>query len=63
LTVKIPIEDDKKFINNLKNENIWVLNGDTCEIPGFFRICFTSNDQMIERAIPIFKKIKENYKK
>ena len=60
--VKIPIEDDIKFIEDLKKQNVWVLNGSTCEMPGYFRICFTSNEKMIENSIPIFRKIFESYK-
>lgn len=51
---KSPIEDDMEFIQLLKDEGVLVLPGTLFETPGFFRICLTANDQMIERGLPGF---------
>lgn len=33
---------------------MWVLPGSVCELPGRLRIGLTANDDMVERALPIF---------
>jgi aspartate aminotransferase len=32
-----------------------VLPGDVVELPGRFRISITGNDEMVERALPVFE--------
>lgn len=51
---KSPIEDDLAFTELLKAEGVLVLPGTVFETPGFFRICLTANDAMIERGLPGF---------
>jgi aspartate aminotransferase len=33
---------------------VYVLPGDTFEMPGWFRISVTANDEMVDRGIPGF---------
>ncbi len=51
---KSPIPDDKAFADMLIEENVAVLPGTLFETPGYFRICLTANDEMIERGLPGF---------
>ncbi len=53
---KSPIPDDKAFTDMLIEENVAVLPGMLFETPGFFRICLTANDDMIERGLPGFRR-------
>jgi aspartate aminotransferase len=56
ILVKSPIEDDQEFTEVLASHNVFVLPGRIFELPGYFRISITSNDDMIERGIPGFEK-------
>lgn len=51
---KSPIPDDRSFVNLLIEEGVYVLPGAVFETPGYFRICLTANDAMIERGLPGF---------
>ncbi len=50
-----PISDDIAFVDRLAEREIYCLPGSVMEMPGFFRISLTANDEMIERALPGFK--------
>lgn len=45
-----PIEDDAKFLELLAKHNVFCLPGSLVEMPGYFRISLTANDDMIEKA-------------
>jgi aspartate aminotransferase len=49
-----PIGDDAAFARQLTEHDVFVLPGHMFETPGFFRICLTANDDMIERSLPGF---------
>ena len=51
---KSPVSDDQAFAEMLIEEDVFVLPGHLFETPGFFRICLTATDEMIERALPGF---------
>jgi aspartate aminotransferase len=53
---KSPIPDDQAFARILLEESVAVLPGALFETPGFFRICLTANEEMIERGLPGFKR-------
>jgi aspartate aminotransferase len=53
---KSPIPDDQLFTEMLIEENVAVLPGTLFETPGYFRICLTANDEMIERGLPGFRR-------
>jgi aspartate aminotransferase len=55
LAVKSPLEDDGAFVDLLADFNIMVLPGLVAEMPGYFRISLTANDDMIRRSLPGFK--------
>ena len=54
--VRSPLEDDVAFTKLLAKENVYVLPGRLFELPGWFRISLTGNDDMVERALPGFER-------
>jgi aspartate aminotransferase len=54
LMPRSPIADDYRFTSILSEEHIYCLPGAVCEMPGYFRISLTANDEMIARALPGF---------
>ena len=54
LMVKSPLADDEAFAGLLAEYNVLVLPGIVAEMPGYFRISLTANDEMIERSLPGF---------
>jgi aspartate aminotransferase len=55
LLVRSPIPDDGAFIRRLAEGKVICLPGYVFEMPGYFRSSLTANDDMIERALPVFK--------
>ena len=49
-----PVADDVGFGDLLARHRVLVLPGTIVEVPGWFRISLTANDQMIEEGIPRF---------
>jgi aspartate aminotransferase len=49
-----PIADDGAFMEMLAEHNVYCLPGSVVEMPGYFRISLTANDDMIERSLPGF---------
>ena len=56
LLPRAPIEDDTAFIELLAEDDVFCLPGTIVEMPGYFRISLTANDDMIDRALPGFEK-------
>lgn len=54
LLPRSPIADDLTFTKILADDNVFVLPGQVVELPGYFRISLTANDEMIERSLPRF---------
>lgn len=54
LMPKSPLADDWAFIQTLLEHRILCLPGAVVEMPGYFRLSLTANDEMIERALPNF---------
>jgi aspartate aminotransferase len=53
LLPKCPGEEDE-FIDRLADQEVYVLPGKLIDLPGTFRISLTANDEMIDRALPVF---------
>jgi aspartate aminotransferase len=51
LMPRSPVQDDYRFTDRLADEHIYCLPGSVCEIPGYFRISLTANDEMIDRSL------------
>ena len=56
ICVRSPIADDMAFSEMLAEHDVFVLPGAIFELPGWFRISITANDDMVERALPGFEK-------
>ena len=50
-----PDPDDVAFVERLARDKVFVLPGTVVEMPGRFRISVTGNDEMVERALPVFE--------
>jgi len=56
IVVRSPISDDVAFSEMLGEHDVFVLPGAVFELPGWFRLSITANDDMIERSLPGFEK-------
>jgi aspartate aminotransferase len=54
LMPKAPLADDARFTSLLAQQKIYCLPGWVIEMPGYFRISLTANDEMIERSLAGF---------
>jgi aspartate aminotransferase len=54
--VRSPIADDVAFVERLARGNVLVLPGKVFELPEWFRISLTANDDMVERALESFER-------
>ena len=54
--VRSPVPDDVAFTRRLAEENVFVLPGRLFELPQWFRISLTANDDMVDRALPGFER-------
>lgn len=59
LLPRSPLEDDFAFIRLLADQHVYCLPGTVCEMPGYFRISITANDEMIERGLSGFARAME----
>ena len=59
IMARAPIEDDMAFAALLADEDVVVLPGTVVEVPGWFRISLTANDEMVERSIAGFHRARE----
>jgi aspartate aminotransferase len=56
LLARSPMVDDHGFTDILAGHDVFVLPGTLVELPGYFRISLTANDEMIDRALPGFER-------
>jgi aspartate aminotransferase len=57
-----PIPDDVEFANALKEERVLVVPGSGFDGPGYFRIAFCVDDDVIKNSMPGFQRAIEKYK-
>ncbi len=57
LLPRSPWPDDWAFVERLAEQDVYVLPGVAVELPGYFRISLTANDDMIEQALPAFAQL------
>ena len=50
ILVVSPLEDDEEFCRLLSKYNVLCLPGSVCCIPGYFRICLTATEEMVEKC-------------
>jgi aspartate aminotransferase len=53
---KSPLADDVRFVRLLQEQNILVVPGSGFGGPGYFRIAYCVDDQIIEKALPGFER-------
>jgi len=53
--VKSPLPDDIEFTELLAKQNVFVMPGKLFQLPGWFRISLTGNDDMVKRSLPGFE--------
>jgi len=53
--VRSPLEDDQEFARVLRRHRTLVLPGSVVELPGWFRISLTANDEMVEPGLDGFR--------
>ena len=56
-----PIEDDIAFIQEAQKLNLLLVPGSGFGKPGYFRIAFCFETYMIERSLPLFTKLAQQY--
>ena len=56
IMAKAPIADDGRFASILADESIVILPGNVVEVPGWFRVSLTANDEMVEASLPGFER-------
>ena len=61
LFVKALEEDDKSFAEAAKKHNLLIVPGSAFGCPGYFRIAYCVEYDMLKRALPSFKKVAEEY--
>ena len=61
LFVKSPAEDENEFCQVCKNHRILVVPGSSFFCPGYVRISYCVSHEQIERALPAFKAVAEEY--
>jgi len=59
---KSPIEDDVAFVKELQSKRILTVPGRGFGKPGYFRIAYAVEKQVIEKALPGFKEVVEKYR-
>ncbi len=55
LLPRSPWADDWAFAEWLAQRDIFCLPGSVAEVPGYFRLSLTANDEMVEKALPVFE--------
>ncbi len=61
LFVKSPVEDEKEFCEAAKKHHVLFVPGSSFACPGYVRIAYCVSYEQIERSLPAFKKIAEEY--
>lgn len=61
LFVKSPEPDERNFVARAKAHNLILVSGSTFAMPGYVRIAYCVSPDMIERSLPHFKALSEEY--
>lgn len=62
LLPKSPIPDDTAFTQLLAEKDVFVLPGSIVELPGYFRISLTANNEMVSESLPVFDSVIKSVK-
>lgn len=58
---KSPVEDDMELIKAAQEFNLLLVPGKAFGAPGYFRIAYCFDTDMVKRSLPIFTKLAEHY--
>ena len=61
LFVKSPDPDEKRFVETAKKYHILLVGGTTFSCPGYVRIAYCVSYEVIERSLPAFRKLAQEY--
>ena len=61
LFMKSPVEDEKEFCETAKKHHVLFVPGSSFACPGYVRIAYCVSYEQIERSLPAFKKIAEEF--
>ena len=61
LFVKSPVENEKEFCEVAKKHHVLMVPGSSFACPGYVRLAYCVSYEQIERSLPAFKKIAEEY--
>ena len=61
LFLKSPVADEKKFVEAAKKYHIMLVNGTNFACPGYVRLAYCVPYERLERALPAFRKLAEEY--
>ena len=61
LFVKSPVENEKEFCEVAKKHHVLVVPGSSFACPGYVRLAYCVSYEQIERSLPAFKEIAEEY--
>jgi aspartate aminotransferase len=61
LLVRSPIADDRAFAEILADHDIFVLPGQVVDMPGYFRLSVTANDDMVSRSLDRFAQARSTH--
>lgn len=59
LYMKSPIDDDRAFCERAKSHNLLIVPGSAFGTPGYVRLAYCVDHQMIIRSLPVFSKLME----
>lgn len=59
--LKSPIDDEKKFCADAKKHHIIMVPGTSFACPGYVRLAYCVSHETIERSIPAFRKLAQEY--
>jgi aspartate aminotransferase len=52
-----PAGDPDAHWNRLADRGVFVMPGSIMGVPGWFRMCLTASEEMVERAVPVLESI------
>jgi aspartate aminotransferase len=61
ITPRTPTADDRAYADLLASKGVLCLPGSVVKMPGHLRASLTANDEMIERALPIFAAARKEF--
>lgn len=61
ITPRTPTADDRAYADLLASKGVLCLPGSVVKMPGYLRASLTANDEMIDRALPIFAAARKEF--